>query len=274
MNIAEISALKNKRKITMLTAYDYPIGYLVDKAGIDIVLVGDSLANVVLGLDSTKQVGMMEMLHHTKAVRRAVKNALLVGDMPFDSYQLHPEEAVKNARRFIDEAGCSGVKLEWFARCLEVTEKIIASGIPVMGHIGLTPQTADKIGGFKCQGKDAESARKLIQQAKELEQAGCFALLLECVPDKIAELITKAIVIPTIGIGAGVYCDGQVLVINDLLGLFDRYTPKFVKKYADLSIVILQALEAYKLEVTQGKFPDSAHSFSIKEDELKKIQEA
>jgi 3-methyl-2-oxobutanoate hydroxymethyltransferase len=217
---------------------------------------------------------MMEMLHHTKAVRRAVKNALLVGDMPFDSYQLNPEECVKNARRFVEEAGCSAVKLEWFDRCLEVARKIVSARIPVMGHIGLTPQTVDKIGGFKCQGKDAESARKLIQQAKELEQAGCFALVLECVPDRLAGLITNKLKIPTIGIGAGVNCDGQVLVTNDLLGLFDRYTPKFVKKYADVSNLILQALETYKLEVLEGKFPDMEHSFSIKEDELKKIQDA
>ncbi len=274
MQPQEIIGLKNKRKITMLTAYDYPIAYLVDKAGIDIILVGDSLANVVLGLDSTTKVGMAEMLHHTKAVRRAVKNSLLVGDMPFDAYQLNPEESVKNARRFIEEAGCAAVKLEWFERCLEVTKMIISAGIPVMGHIGLTPQTVDKIGGFKCQGKDAESARRLIQQAEALEQAGCFALVLECVPDKIAGLITGKLKIPTIGIGAGVHCDGQVLVINDLLGLFERYTPKFVKKYADISAEISQAVEKYKLEVLEGKFPDSEHSFTIKEDEFKKIQNA
>jgi 3-methyl-2-oxobutanoate hydroxymethyltransferase len=272
MDIKSIGLLKGRRKITMLTAYDYPTAHLVDQAGIDIILVGDSLANVVLGLDSTTKVGMAEMLHHTKAVRRAVKNSLLIGDMPYESYQLNSAEALKNARRFIDDAGCAAVKLEWFENCLEVTEKIISAGIPVMGHIGLTPQTVDKIGGFKCQGKDAESAQKLIRQAKALEQAGCFALVLECVPDKIAQLITNKLKIPTIGIGAGVYCDGQVLVINDLLGLFNRYTPKFVKKYADIAQAITRALEAYKLEVLEGKFPDSEHSFSIKDDEFKKIQ--
>ena len=256
----------------MLTAYDYPTAELIDQAGIDIILVGDSLANVVLGLDSTTKVGMPEMLHHAKAVRRAVKNALLIGDMPYDSYQLNPEECVKNAQRFIDEAGCQAVKLEWFERCLEVTERITKAGIAVMGHIGLTPQTADKIGGFKCQGKDASAALRLIEQAVELEKKGCFAIVLECVPDKIAQLITKKIKIPAIGIGAGIHCDGQVLVINDMLGLFTRYTPKFVKKYADLSPLILKAVEDFKNEVINEKFPEAKHSFIIKEDELKKIE--
>lgn len=272
MDINEIKSLKGRRKITMLTAYDYPIAELVDKAGIDIILVGDSLANVVLGLDSTTKVGMLEMLHHTKAVRRAVKNALLIGDMPYNSYQLNPEEAVKNAQRFITEAGCQAVKLEWFQRCLEVTVQIINTGIPVMGHIGLTPQTVDKIGGFKVQGKDAQAAQCLIEQAIGLEKNGCFAIVLECVPDKIAELITKKIKIPTIGIGAGVHCDGQVLVIHDMLGLFTRYTPKFVKKYANLSPLISKAVEDFKNEVLQEKFPAEQHSFSIKEEEFKKIE--
>jgi len=273
MNIAEIIALKNKRKITMLTAYDYPIASLVDKAGIDIILVGDSLANVVLGLDSTTKVGMFEMLHHAKAVTRAVKNSLVVGDMPYDSYQINEDECVKNAKRFIQEANCQAVKLEWFEHCLEVTEQIINAGIPVMGHIGLTPQTSDKIGGFIVQGKDAEAARRLINQAVELEKKGCFAFVLECVPNKLAELITKKIKIPTIGIGAGIHCDGQVLVINDMLGLFQRYTPKFVKKYIDLAPLISKALEDFKNEVVQEKFPGHEHSFSIKEEELRKINE-
>lgn len=256
----------------MLTAYDYPIASLVDKAGIDIILVGDSLANVVLGLESTTQVGMPEMLHHAKAVNRAVKNALLIGDMPYDSYQLAPQESVVNAQRFISEAGCQGVKLEWFDNCLAVTAQITAAGIPVMGHIGLTPQTAQRLGGFKCQGKDAQAARQLINQAEELEKNGCFAIVLECIPDKLAGLITKKIKIPTIGIGAGIHCDGQVLVINDLLGLFERYTPKFVKKYTNLSPLILEAIQNFKNEVVQEKFPGPEHSFTIKEEELKKIE--
>jgi len=271
MNAAGITALKNKRKITMLTAYDYSVADLVDKAGIDIILVGDSLANVILGLESTAAVGMAEMLHHAKAVSRAVKNALLIGDMPYESYQAAPEECVRNARRFVEEAGCGAVKLEWFERCPEVTARIVKSQIPVMGHIGLTPQTVDKIGGFKVQGKDAQTARRLIEQAVKLEEQGCFAIVLECVPDKISGLISQKIKIPTIGIGAGVHCDGQVLVINDMLGLFNRYTPKFVKKYADLSPLILNAVEDFKNEVIRGEFPSEKYSFGIKEEEFRKL---
>ena len=271
ITVQDILAMKGKRKITMLTAYDFPLASLIDRAGIDMILVGDSVANVVLGLDSTTKVGMAEMLHHAKAVTRAVKRALVIGDMPYESYQINPEESVKNAQRFIEEANCDAVKLEWFDRCLEVTEKIIQAGIPVMGHIGLTPQTADKIGGFKVQGKDAEAAKRLIKQALRLEELGCFSIVLECVPDKIAELITKKLKIPTIGIGAGVHCDGQVLVTHDLLGLFERFTPKFVKKYVNLSSLISQAVEEYKNEVIQAKFPTAEHSFTIKEKELKKL---
>jgi 3-methyl-2-oxobutanoate hydroxymethyltransferase len=273
ITVKEIAAKKGRQKITMLTSYDYPMAYLVDKAGIDMILVGDSLANVVLGLESTTEVGMAEMLHHAKAVTRAAKRALVIGDMPYESYQLEPAEAVKNSRRFIEEAKCGAVKLEWFDRCLEVTDKIIRAGIPVMGHIGLTPQTADKLGGFKVQGKDAEAASRLIKQAQDLEKSGCFAIVLECVPDRIAQIITQEIKIPTIGIGAGVYCDGQVLVVHDLLGLFERYTPKFVKKYINLSPLILKAVEEYKDEVIQGRFPGKEYSFSIKEEELNKLKE-
>jgi len=269
--VGDILSLKNKRKITMLTAYDYPLASLMDKVGIDMILVGDSLANVVLGLDSTTKVGMVEMLHHAKAVTRAVKHALVVGDMPYESYQTHPDDAVRNARRFIDEANCDVVKLEWFDKCLEVTEKIIKAGIPVMGHIGLTPQTADKLGGFKVQGKDAETAKRLIEQAVALEKLGCFSIVLECVPDKISRMITEKLKIPVIGIGAGPYCDGQVLVAHDMLGLFDRYTPKFVKKYVNLSPLISAAVEEYIKEVTDGKFPGPEHCFNIKEEELKKL---
>ncbi|MBI5145586.1 MAG: 3-methyl-2-oxobutanoate hydroxymethyltransferase [Candidatus Omnitrophica bacterium] len=272
ITIQDILALKGKRKITMLTAYDYPLASLIDRSGIDLILVGDSVANVVLGLESTTQVGMSEMLHHAKAVTRAVKQALVIGDMPYESYQINIDESVKNARRFINEAKCDAVKLEWFAQCLEVTEKIIKAGIPVMGHIGLTPQTADKIGGFKVQGRDAQAAQRLIEQAVELEKLGCFAIVLECVPDRIAELITKKLKIPTIGIGAGINCDGQVLVTHDLLGLFERFKPKFVKQYINLSPLIQKAIEEYKKEVLAEKFPTAEHSFTIKEEELKKMQ--
>lgn len=274
ITVNDITAAKNRRKLTMLTAYDYPLASLIDRAGIDMILVGDSVANVVLGLDSTTKVGMIEMLHHAKAVTRAVKQALVIGDMPFESYQVNPEEAVKNARRFIDEASCDCVKLEWFEKALEVTEEIIRSGIAVMGHIGLTPQTADKLGGFKVQGKDASAAQKLIEQAKALEKLGCFAIVLECVPDKIAEIITQKLKIPTIGIGAGIHCDGQVLVSHDMLGLFERFTPKFVKKYINLSPLILEAVEKYKQEVLEGKFPAPEHSFSINKAEVDKLTSA
>ena len=273
VTIEDILALKGRRKITMLTAYDYPLAQLVDRAGIDIILVGDSLANVVLGLESTTQVGMQGMLTESKAVSRAVKRALVVGDMPFDSYQARPDEAVKNAARFLEEARCGAVKLEWFAQCLEVTEKIIKAGIPVMGHIGLTPQTAAKQGGFRVQGKDAEAAERLIEQAIALERAGIFALVLECVPDKIAGLISGKLKVPVIGIGAGADCDGQVLVLYDLLGLFERYTPKFVKKFINLSPLILEAVENFKSEVIAGKFPAPEHTFTMKEEEFKKLDE-
>jgi 3-methyl-2-oxobutanoate hydroxymethyltransferase len=273
VTIQEIISLKGSRKITMLTAYDFPLALLADRAGIDIILVGDSLANVVLGLDSTTQVGMAEMLIAAKAVTRAAKRALVVGDMPYGSYQLRPEECVKNARRFISEAGCAAVKLEWFKECLKVSGMIIGAGIPVMGHIGLTPQTAQQDGGFKVRGKDAEAARQLIEQALALEKAGCFSLVLECVPDKVSGIISRKLRIPVIGIGAGAECDGQVLVIHDILGLFERYTPKFVKRYAALSPLILKAIEEYRDEVVQNKFPAEAHSFHISDEELKRIRD-
>jgi ketopantoate hydroxymethyltransferase (EC 2.1.2.11) len=270
--LRDIQAKKlNGQKITMLTAYDFPIASLVDQAGIDMILVGDSLANVVLGLKSTTEVGMTEMIYHAKAVKRAVKSAFIVGDMPYESYQINPQESVKNAKRFIEEAGCDAVKLEWFDKCLEVTEQIIKAKIPVMGHIGLTPQTAEQLGGFKVQGKDAEAAKRLIEQAKALEALGCFSIVLECVPDKVAQLITQQLKIPTIGIGAGVYCDGQVLVIHDALGLFERYKPKFVKQYINLSPMILEAIKNYRQEVLEGKFPAPEHSFSIKKEEIEKL---
>ncbi len=267
----DIIALKNSRKITVLTAYDYPTAAILDKAGIDIVLVGDTLANVVLGLESTRQVGMPEMLHHAKAVTRAVKNALVVGDMPYDAFQLHPEDAVKNARRFIEEAKVDAVKLEWFDGCPQVTKEIIDSGIAVMGHIGLTPQTADKSSGFKVQGKSALQARQLVDQALLLEKLGCFSIVLECVPDKLAEIISKKLKIPTISCGAGIFCDGQVLVINDLLGLFEQFRPKFAKEYVNLKQIISDAVLNYKNEVIEGKFPDAAHSYTISQEELETL---
>jgi 3-methyl-2-oxobutanoate hydroxymethyltransferase len=256
-----ISRKKTGPKITMLTAYDYPLALILDEAGVDIVLVGDSLANVALGLESTTQVGMEVMLHHARAVSRGVKRALVVGDMPFEGYQLAVSDAVTNAKRFINEAGCQAVKLEWFDRCLEVVREIRLAGIPVMGHVGLTPQTAEKLGGFKVQGKDEGSALKIVDAALALEKAGCFALVLECVPTGLAQEITAGLSIPTIGIGAGPHCDGQVLVTQDMLGLYDRVHPKFVKLYADLKADIHSAVQRYIEEVDSGDFPGPGQTF-------------
>jgi 3-methyl-2-oxobutanoate hydroxymethyltransferase len=259
---------KNKEKITMLTAYDYPLASLVDQAGIDMVLVGDSVANVVLGLESTTEVGMFEMLHHAKAVRRGVKKALVIGDMPYESYQKDVSLAVTNAKRFCDEAGCDAIKLEWFDQCVEVASQIIKAGIPVMGHVGLTPQTAEN---FKVQGKDLQSAKEILARAKKLEEIGCFSIVVECVPAALAKKITESISIPTIGIGAGVDCDGQVLVTNDLLGLFDRFQPKFAKKYVNLSPLILEGILQYKKDVETSQFPTQAHSFQMSDEEVKNL---
>jgi len=273
ITIKQILAKKrNGEKITMLTAYDYPFASLLDQAGVDIILIGDSLANVVLGLDSTKEVGMTEMIYHSRAVNRAVHRALLVGDMPFESYQSDPSMAVGNAKRFIEEAGCNAVKLEWFDQCPQVAQQIAEAGIPVMGHVGLTPQTAEQLGGFKVQGKDAQSAGKIIEYAKLLEQKGCFSIVLECIPHQIAGIITNELSIPTIGIGAGASCDGQVLVIHDLLGLFNRYKPKFVKQYVDLSKAAIEGIERFKEEVKNGNFPDKDHSYSMNEEELASLK--
>lgn len=263
---------KNGQKITLLTAYDYPSASFIDRTGIDIILVGDSLAMSVLGYDSTVTVTMDEMVHHAKAVRRGVKNAFLVGDMPLTGCQGSVLETVKNAERFIKEAGCDAVKLEGAGEMFDSIKAIIKSGISVMGHVGLTPQTADKLGGFKVQGKDAQAAQNILNDARALEEAGVFSIILECLPTELAKIITKNLSIPTIGIGAGVFCDGQALVTNDLLGLFERFTPKFVKKYANLSQIMLTAFKAYKEDVEGMKFPDPEHSFIMKKEEAEKIR--
>lgn len=262
---------RDGRRITMLTAYDYPTARLVDDAGIDCVLVGDSLGMVVLGYDSTVPVTMDDMLHHAKAVRRGTKYSFMIGDMPFGSYQVSKEEAIRNAARFMKEAGCDAVKLEGGDEVLEVTKAIIDAGIPVLGHLGLTPQTVSKLGGYRIQGKDADAAKKIMDEALRLQQAGCFGIVLECVPDKVAALITEKLKIPTIGIGAGAACDGQVLVVNDMIGLFDRFVPKFVKQYAKLSPLISEAFARYKDEVEKGVFPAKEHSFTMKEEEMRKL---
>ena len=271
-----ITDLQNKKreskKITMLTAYDYPMARIVDDAGIDSILVGDSLGMVVLGYESTVPVTMDEMIHHAKAARRGTKYAFLIGDMPFMSYQVSKEEAVRNAGRFMKEAGCDAVKLEGGDEVMDVTIAIVNAGIPVLGHLGLTPQTASKLGGFKVQGKDADAAYKILDQAMKLERAGCFAIVLECVPDMVAKLITEKISIPTISCGAGPYCDGQVLVTYDMVGLFDRFVPKFVKQYVKLTTLISEGVKKYKDEVEKGIFPDAAHSFAIKDEEIIKLR--
>lgn len=273
ITIKQLQSFKNRgRKITMLTAYDYPSGLLADQAGMDIILVGDSLANVVLGLKKTPDVGMTEMIHHAKAVRRAVKNAFLVGDMPFEAYQTYPNEALKNARRFIKEAGCQAVKVEWFDGCEQVALRIVKAGIPVMGHVGLTPQTADKLGGFKVQGKEMASAYRIIQNAEALQKAGCFSIVLECIPAEIGKIISKRLKIPTIGIGAGKDCDGQVLVIHDLLGVFTKFHPKFVKSYAHLGTQVVHAIKKYRQEVIANKFPNKKYSYAMNKLELDQLE--
>jgi len=260
------------KKITMLTASDFPMARMIDEAGFDSILVGDSLGMVVLGYESTVPVTMDEMIHHSKAVRRGTSRAFLIGDMPFMSYQASVSDAVTNAGRFMKEALCDAVKLEGSSpEIIGMVRAITGAGIPVMGHIGLTPQSVSKLGGFKVQGKSAESARSLMRSALELEKAGCFAIVLECVPDSVAKFITKKLSIPTIGIGAGRYCDGQVLVTYDIVGMFDRFTPKFVKRYTSLSDSIRKGIAEFKSEVESGKFPDDAHSFKITDKELKKL---
>jgi 3-methyl-2-oxobutanoate hydroxymethyltransferase len=260
--ILDIKKMKMQgEKITMLTAYDYTMASILDESNIDIILVGDSLGNVVLGYDSTIPVTMEDMLHHTKAVSRAVKNAMIVADMPFLSYQISPEAALANAGRFLKEADAQAVKLEGGREFAEVVHKITCAGIPVMAHLGLTPQSVHQLGGYKVQGKKEDAAEIMMQDAKILEEAGAFSVVLECVPEKLAAEITGSLSIPTIGIGAGVSCDGQVLVVNDMLGMYERMTPKFVKKYANLNLEIRNAVKAYIAEVKQGKFPDNEHSF-------------
>jgi 3-methyl-2-oxobutanoate hydroxymethyltransferase len=269
ISLLDIQAKKKiSQPITMLTAYDYSSAGLVDQAGIDMILVGDSLAMVMLGLDSTVPVTMDEMLHHCRAVARGAHSAFLVGDMPFMSYQADGVEAVHNAGRFLKEAHMEAVKVEGGREVASIVKRITGAGIPVMGHIGLTPQSVSKLGGFRVQGKTAQAAQGLLQDALAMQEAGCFSLVLEAVPAPVAATITQRLLIPTIGIGAGAGCDGQVLVYHDLLGLFDRFTPKFVKQYANLGQTILHALEAYRDDVEARRFPGPEHTYEIPEAEL------
>jgi 3-methyl-2-oxobutanoate hydroxymethyltransferase len=257
----KIKALKGERKIAVLTAYDALTGSLVDGADIPLVLVGDSLGMTVLGYETTLPVSMAEMLHHTAAVSRGVDNALVVADMPFMSYQPSIEMGLENAGRFIKEAHADAVKIEGGAIRSELIEALVDNGVPVLGHIGLTPQSIKEMGGYKVQGKTSEQARQLMDDAMAVEQAGAFALVLECVPAELGEMISSALSIPTIGIGAGAGCDGQVLVFTDLLGISGKPVPRFVKKYANLNPVITAALSAYKSEVEVGAFPTDEQTY-------------
>jgi 3-methyl-2-oxobutanoate hydroxymethyltransferase len=274
VTIPKLRAMKESgERIAMLTAYDWPTALLLDRAGIDVLLVGDSVGNNILGYESTIPVTMEEMIHHTKAVRRGVKRALLIGDMPFLSYQVSADQALANAGRFLKEGGADAVKLEGGAEMADIINLLVRRGIPVMGHIGLTPQRAAQLGGLKVQGRDEETAQKLLNDAKILEEAGVFSLVLEAVPWALAKLITERVKIPTIGIGAGPYCDGQVLVVTDMIGLSVGISPKFSKRYTNVAAEIERAAKEFISEVKSGKFPTiEEHSFKISEEVLKKLQ--
>ncbi|NLV77572.1 MAG: 3-methyl-2-oxobutanoate hydroxymethyltransferase [Tissierellia bacterium] len=258
----------NNKKLSMVTAYDYSMAKLVDEGGIDGILVGDSLGMVTLGYENTLAVTIDDMIHHTKAVSRGANNALVVADMPFLSYHISIEESIKNAGRLIKEGDAHAVKLEGGRDVIDKVEGIVKAQIPVMGHIGLTPQSINMFGGFKVQGKTIEQIQNLIDDAKCLEEAGVFAIVLECIPEKISKIITESVSIPTIGIGAGKYCDGQILVINDMLGMYSDFTPKFVKQYKNLKEDINEAINNYIKDIKTGAFPEEKHSFKIDEQIL------
>jgi len=265
-------AKEENRKLTMVTAYDYPFGLLADEAGIDIVLVGDSLGMVVMGLEGTVEVNMEHMIHHIRAVTRGCKNPFIVGDMPFMSYNTSIREAIINAGRLLKEGGCEAIKLEGGGDFAPTIEAIVKAGIPVQGHIGLTPQTASALGGFKMQGRDAAAAKQIIDDAKALEDTGVFSMILEAVPAPLGKLVAEAVSVPVIGIGAGPDVDGQVLVTHDMIGLFDKFVPKFVKQYTNIRKVILNALDEYKQEVIDVKFPAPEHSFKMPEEALGELR--
>ena len=271
--INKIKEMKQKgEKISMLTAYDYATAKIVDEVGIPLILVGDSLGMVVLGYESTIPVTIEEMLHHTKAVARGARQAMVIGDMPFMTYHLSVDDALKNAARFIQEAGAQAIKLEGGVTVAEKVKRIVECGVPVMGHIGLTPQSINQFGGFKIQGKTPEAAMKLLKDARALDEAGAFAIVLETVPAPLASLITSEVSIPTIGIGAGAGCDGQVQVINDILGSFTDFVPKHAKQYAKLADIIRKAVTEYDNEVKTGSFPTDKQSFSMDESILAQIK--
>ena len=272
VTISQIKEMKRKgERIPMLTAYDYPTAKLVEESGVPMILVGDSLGQVVLGYPSTVQVTMEDMLHHTKAVVRGTQRALIVGDMPFMSYQPDISTALRNAGRFLQEAGAQAVKLEGGVTAAETVSRIVEWGIPVMGHIGLTPQSVNQLGGYKVQGRTPEAAARLIRDAQALQEAGAFAIVLESVPTPLSRLITERLSIPTIGIGAGLYCDGQVQVLHDMMGLFTDFIPKHAKRYAEMAQVFQEALGAYVREVREEEFPTEKESFTIDESVLAEL---
>ena len=274
VTVKDVQKAKDEgRKLVMVTAYDYPFGLLADQAGVDIVLVGDSLGMVVMGLDGTVEVTMENMIHHIQAVVRGCKNPLVVGDMPFMSYNTSIREAIVNAGRLIKEGGCDVVKLEGGVDLAPTVEAIVKAGIPVQGHIGLTPQTASALGGFVMQGKNADAAKKIIDDAKALEDAGVFSMIIEAVPAPLAELVAESVNVPVIGIGAGVNVDGQVLVTHDMVGLFDKFVPKFVKQYTKIRPIIIDAIRAYKTEVEESQFPAPEHSFKMPDEALDALKE-
>lgn len=270
-----VSTFKNAKthgeKISMLTAYDYSMAKIIDESNVNGILIGDSLGMVIKGEEDTLGVTIDEIIYHTKAVKKGVKNALIVSDMPFLSYHVSVEQAVLNAGRLIKEGRANAVKLEGGANVIEQIKAIVNAQIPVMGHLGLTPQSINAFGGFKVQGKDESGAKKLIEDAVLIEKAGAFSIVLEGIPEKVAELITKAVSIPTIGIGAGKYCDGQILVYQDMLGMFNDFVPKFVKQYANIGQSMREAIGSYVKEVQDGTFPEEKHTFKIDETELKKL---
>jgi 3-methyl-2-oxobutanoate hydroxymethyltransferase len=272
---ADIREMKKRgQKIVMMTAYDYPSARLVEEGGADMILVGDTLGMVVLGYDSTVPVTMDDMIHHTKAVARGSQRAMVVGDMPFMSYQTGWQDAMQNAARFMKEAGCGAVKLEGGVRSAEVVQKLVEAGIPVVGHIGLTPQSVNQIGGFKVQGKTPAAAVQLMHDAQALEQAGAFAIVLETIPAPLAELLTQRLSVPTIGIGAGVHCDGQVQVFHDLVGLYDAFTPKHARRYAEAGVLIREAVAQYAADVRAGVFPTEHESFKMDPAALAELRPA
>lgn len=272
-SILDIQQAKTEgRKLVMVTAYDYPFGLLADQAEVDMVLVGDSLGMVVMGLDGTVAVTMEHMIHHIKAVVRGCKGPLVIGDMPFGSYNTSLRDAIHNADRLMKEGGCDGIKLEGGLNFAPSIEAIVKAGIPVQGHIGLTPQTASALGGFKMQGKDAGAAKQIMDDARSLESAGVFSIVLEAVPAPLGKFVSEAVKVPIIGIGAGPDVDGQVLVTYDMIGLFDRFVPKFVKQYAQTRTVILDAMKAYKKEVQEKMFPGPQHSFKMPEEALAQLK--